>query len=59
MRFSLAMWYNAWMSQREPVGDPGSIPVGGSFFFFLLFFFNLDIVKVMTVFSFRLKSFNF
>ena len=37
-----------------------------TFFFFLFFlfvffvvFFNLDIVKVMTVFSFRLKSFNF
>ena len=44
---------------REPVGGPGSIPVGGSSFFFFLFFFNLDIVKVMTVFSFRLKSFNF
>lgn len=59
MWFSLAKWYNAWISQREPVGGPGSIPVEGSFFFFLLFFFNLDIVKVMTVFSFRLKSFNF
>lgn len=31
----------------------------GQLFLFFYFFFNLDIVKVMTVFSFRLKSFNF